>query len=193
MPAKFLKSVTSAADIPKSGKPQIALVGRSNVGKSSLINHLAGAKELARTSARPGLTQTLNLYDFDGRYLLVDLPGYGYSAADPSQAQHFAGMIGDYLSEAEQLKLVLLIVDARIGLTDSDRHAFAQLREEKIPFVVVLNKVDKLSNAVVIQALRPLRAVNPEISFLTHSTSSSKGLGEIRDVIERAVRAAATK
>ncbi|MBI4458037.1 ribosome biogenesis GTP-binding protein YsxC [Candidatus Uhrbacteria bacterium] len=189
MLAIFLKSAFRPADLPKSNKPQIAMLGRSNVGKSSLINHLAGAKNLARTSAQPGLTQAINLYEFDGRYLLVDLPGYGYSRAKRSKGKGFAGMLSDYLSEAKRLKLVLLIIDGRHGLMENDRYALDQLLRQEIRFVVVFNKVDKLSNSAAAQGLRQVQAEFPDINFIPHSTADGKGLGEIRDAIERAVRA----
>ncbi|MEK9152485.1 MAG: ribosome biogenesis GTP-binding protein YihA/YsxC [Patescibacteria group bacterium] len=190
MPAEFLKSALRAADIPKSSKPQIAMVGRSNVGKSSLINHLAGKKNLAHSSTTPGLTRTINVYEFDGRYLLIDLPGYGFSRANRTGGKGFEGMIGDYLSEAAMLKLVLLIIDGRHGLTASDTDILGQLLTHEIPFVVVFNKIDKLSNSAATQALRRIQAKHPAAKFIPHSTVSGKGIGEIRDEIERAVRAA---
>ncbi|MDD5251604.1 MAG: ribosome biogenesis GTP-binding protein YihA/YsxC [Patescibacteria group bacterium] len=193
MPAKFLKSVVNAADIPETNRPQIAMVGRSNVGKSSLINHLAGAKNLARTSSEPGLTQTINLYEFDGRYLLVDLPGYGFHRAKRAKSEGFGPMIADYLSNADRLKLVLLIVDARLGLTDRDHYVLRQLQEQEIPLVVIVNKVDKISNSDVTLALRRLKTEYPGVEFIPHSTVTGKGLGEIRDAIERTVRAHGVK
>jgi len=188
MPAVFLKSAFRAADLPTSEKPHIAMLGRSNVGKSSLINDLVGGEKLARTSAQPGLTQSINLYECDKRYLLVDLPGYGFSRAKRSGGQGFAGLIGEYLSEAAQLKLVLLIIDARQGFMESDRYALDQLRSQNIPFVVVFNKIDKLSGSAAAVAVRELRAGQPEITIIPHSTVNGRGTGEIRDAIERAVR-----
>lgn len=193
MLATFLKSAITPADIPTTTKPQIAMLGRSNAGKSTLINRLAGVKTLARTSAKPGLTRTINLYDFDGRYLLVDLPGYGYSRGKSTGHAGFSRMISDYLSEAEPLKLVLLIVDARIGMTESDLHALKQLQHHSLPFVVVFNKIDKLSNGAAAQALRKTAVDHPDVVIIPHSSVSGKGLGELRDAIEKAVRAAASE
>jgi GTP-binding protein len=192
MPAIFLKSAFKPADIPESDKPQIALLGRSNVGKSSLINHLAGVKNLARVSATPGLTQAINFYEFDGRYLLVDLPGYGFSIAARSRGKGFEEMIGDYLSEAKQLKLVLLIIDGRRGLQDSDRYALDQLQGQEVPHTIVFNKVDKVSNSEAALSMRRIRDEYPGLTCISHSTAGSTGLGELRDAIERAVREAAT-
>ncbi|MFA6603453.1 MAG: ribosome biogenesis GTP-binding protein YihA/YsxC [Patescibacteria group bacterium] len=190
MPAVFLKSAFRAADLPASEKPQIAMLGRSNVGKSSLINDLVGVKKLARTSAQPGLTQSINLYECDKRYLLVDLPGYGFSRAKRSAGRGFAGLIGEYLSEAAQLKLVLLIIDARQGFMESDRYALDQLQMQDLPFVIVFNKIDKLSSSAAAAAIRDLRADRPELQIIPHSAVNGQGTGEIRDAIERAVRAA---
>jgi GTP-binding protein len=192
MPAIFLKSAFQPSDLPKSEKPQIALLGRSNVGKSSLINHLAGAKNLARVSATPGLTQAINLYEFDGRYLLIDLPGYGFSMAARSRGQGFEAMIGDYLSQARQLKLVLLVVDSRRGLQDSDRYALDQLQGQELPHAIVFNKVDKLSNPEAARSMRQIREEYPTLTCIPHSIMNSVGLGELRDVIERAVRGASS-
>ncbi len=192
MNAVFLKSVLRAADIPESNKPQIALLGRSNVGKSSLINRLAGAKGLAYSSNTPGLTQTVNLYEFDGRYLLVDLPGYGFARAKPGHHEGFAPLIGAYLSEAERLKLVLLIVDARHDLAESDRHAIGQLIEERIPFVIVLNKTDKVSRSAAVLGRKKIETAYPGAKVIAHSMVTGEGLGEIRDAIARAVREAAS-
>ncbi len=185
MLAKFLSSSIRVADMPKSSKPQIAMVGRSNVGKSSLINHLAGAKSLARTSAKAGLTQTINVYDFD-RFHLVDLPGYGFSRAQRSQGRGFEDMIGAYLSDAPNLKLVFLIIDSRLGFTDSDQELLEQLKEEAIPFVVIFNKVDKLSKSALASALRNLKIEHKDVRFIPHSFEGS--LGELRDAIEIATR-----
>lgn len=175
--------------MPESNKPQIAMLGRSNVGKSSLINHLAGLKGLARTSAKPGLTQTINVYEFYGRYHLVDLPGYGFSRKARSKGEGFERMLGDYLSDAELLKLVLLVIDGRHGLTERDQHVLDTLLEQKIPFVIVLNKIDKVSNSAAAMALTKIKTAHPEIRLIPHSIVTGKGLGEIREAIETVVRA----
>lgn len=187
MPAVFLTSVIRSADIPKRNKPQICMLGRSNVGKSSLINHLAGAKNLARVSAQPGLTQTINLYEFDGRYFLVDLPGYGFSRKQRSQGRGFEDMISDYLSTSERLKLVLLIIDGRHGLTESDRQVLGELVKQKKPFVIIFNKVDKLSKSAGAVSLKKLRTEFPDVPIIPHSVSGA--LGAIREAIDRVVRA----
>jgi GTP-binding protein len=190
MIARFLKSVVAVSDIPASSAPEVALLGRSNVGKSSLINHLANAKELAFTSAKPGHTQTINLYDFDGKFRLVDLPGYGFHRIKRSAGKGFLEMVGAYLSHSPKLALVLLIIDARHGMMDSDVDAQEQLVASEMPYAIVLNKTDKISNSDTALALRRLRDAFPDVPVIPHSTENSKGLGEIRTAIEDAIRAA---
>lgn len=190
MTATFLKSAFRVTDLPADDKPQIALAGRSNVGKSSLINHLGRSKKLARTGSRPGLTQSMNVYDFDDRYYLIDLPGYGYSSADRSRGKGLGGMIADYLSDAEALKLVLLLIDGRHGVLENDQLMLGQLAEQGIPFAIIFNKTDKLSRSAIADGLRRLRGAYPEVQCLPHSVEDSTGLGEITAAINQAIRAA---
>lgn len=188
MPTTFLKSATNLEQLPTDTKPHIALVGRSNVGKSSLLNHLTGEKGLARVSAEPGRTQTINLFNVDNRFYLVDLPGYGFAKTSKAKRQDFAGMLRDYLWQAEQLRLVLLIIDARLGPTDLDRDMLGYLASGKIPVVMVVNKIDKLSNSESINLQRKLEAEYPYLPFIPHSNVTGKGRGEIWDTIEQVVR-----
>lgn len=186
--ATFLKSATRLEDLPQDSKPHIAMVGRSNVGKSSLINHLSNQKNLARVSAEPGRTQTINLFNVDGRFYLVDLPGYGFAKTSKAKREDFAGMLRDYLWQTEKLKLVLLIIDARIGPTDLDRDMLAYLASGRIPVALIVNKIDKLSNSESIQLQRMLEATYPQINFIPHSNVTGQGRGEIWQTIEQAVR-----
>lgn len=186
--ATFLKSATKLEELPQNDRPHIAMVGRSNVGKSSLLNHLAGQKGLARVSSEPGRTQTINLFDVDKRFYLVDLPGYGFAKTSKAKRQDFSGMLRDYLWQAEQLKLVLLIIDARIGPTDLDRDMLAYLDSGRIPVALIINKIDKLSNSESIQLQRTLESTYPQINFLVHSNVTGVGRGEIWQTIEKAVR-----
>lgn len=190
MAITFLKSATKLEELPNDNKPHIAFVGRSNVGKSSLLNHITGQKDLARVSAEPGRTQTINLFNVDGRYYLVDLPGYGFAKTSKAKRQDFAGMLRDYLWQAQQLRLVLLMIDARIGPTDLDRDMLEYLAAGKIPTLLIVNKIDKLSNSESINLQRMLESQYPQISFIPHSNVTGKGRGEILDVIEQMVRSA---
>ena len=188
MSAIFLKSAFSLKDIPRTNRPQIATVGRSNVGKSSLINHLTHTKGLARVGKKPGLTQSMNLYDVDERYYLIDLPGYGYARTSKKGNRDLEAMIENLLSDSELLKLVLLIIDSRHGFTKSDQHVFEQLQEMKLPFVVVFNKVDKLSNSARTLALKNIRNEHPDVTFIPHSINDTKGLGDLQAAINQTIR-----
>lgn len=190
MPAVFVKSITDLAYLPPGNKPQIALVGRSNVGKSSLVNRLTGQKGLARVSASPGHTQTINFYEIDGRFFLVDLPGYGFTRHSKTKHAEFGELINDYLSNVKQVALVLLVIDARIGLTDSDRMMQEALALFEIPTVMILNKMDKLTRGESSALMRTVAAAYPDTKTFTHSTATSKDRGEILAEMERAVRAA---
>ena len=188
MLATFLKSAVRLEDLPKSDKPHIAFVGRSNVGKSSLLNHLVNQKNLARVSSEPGRTQTINLFDADGRCFLVDLPGYGYAKTTKEKRRGFLGMISDYLWQAQQLKLVFLVMDARVGLTDLDREMLAYLQSGRIPFAIIINKIDKLARSESIRLFQSLEANIPDALLLPHSIITGEGRGEIWQEIERAIR-----
>lgn len=183
MQVKFLKSLTRLEDMPRSEKPQIAFVGRSNVGKSSLINHLCNQKNLARVSAEPGRTRTINIFDVDNKFFLVDLPGYGYAKASKDKRQEFLGMLNDYLGSTEQLKLVFLIIDARIGPTDLDREMLNYLKSNGTPFVLILNKADKLSKSESANLVHTLEAAYPNVELILHSNISGQGRNEILEAI----------
>lgn len=190
MSAVFTKSITDLAHLPEGNKKHIALVGRSNVGKSSLVNHLTGQKGLARVSAAPGHTQTINFYEVDNRYFLVDLPGYGFARSSKAKQAVFADMINDYLTNAKHLALVLLVVDARLGPTDSDKMMEGALADAHIPTVMILNKMDKLTRAQSTTLVRTLAAEYPHMKLISHSITTSAGRGEILEEIGKALRAA---
>lgn len=143
--AEFIKSAAKPKDYPPPGLPEVAFVGRSNVGKSSLINVLAGRKGLVRTSSTPGRTQLINFFDINGILTLVDLPGYGYAKAPPALRKQWGPMIESYLSLRESLKAVVLILDIRRVPSDGDLQMLRWLEMYNIPPIIVLTKCDKLS------------------------------------------------
>jgi GTP-binding protein len=143
--AEFIKSAAKQKDYPPPGLPEVAFVGRSNVGKSSLINVLAGRKGLVRTSSTPGRTQLINFFDINGILTLVDLPGYGYAKAPPELRKQWGPMIEAYLASRESLKAVVLILDIRRVPSDGDLQMLRWLEMYNIPPIIVVTKCDKLS------------------------------------------------
>ncbi len=143
--AVFIKSAVKPRDFPPSQLPEVAFVGRSNVGKSSLINVLANRKALVRTSSTPGRTQLINFFDINGILTLVDLPGYGYAKAPPELRRQWGPMIETYLAGRENLRAVVLILDIRRTPSAGDMEMLGWLERYGIPPLIVLTKCDKLS------------------------------------------------
>ena len=141
----FIKSAAKAKDYPVSELPEVAFVGRSNVGKSSLVNVLVNRKNLVRTSSTPGRTQLINFFDVNGRLVLVDLPGYGYAKAPPELRKQWGPMIETYLAKRENLRAVVLILDIRRIPSDGDLDMLGWLESYNIPPIIVLTKCDKLT------------------------------------------------
>ena len=143
--AEFIKSAVKPKDYPATPLPEVAFVGRSNVGKSSLINVLVNRKSLVRTSSTPGRTQLINFFDVNGRLVLVDLPGYGYAKAPPELRKQWQPMIETYLAQRENLRAVVLILDIRRIPADGDLQMLRWLETYGIPPIIVVTKCDKLS------------------------------------------------
>ncbi len=142
---RFAAAAAERAQLPPAGLPEIAFAGRSNVGKSSLVNALTGRKSLARTSNTPGRTQTLVFFDLAGRLGIVDLPGYGYAKVSRTRSAAWAALTRDYLAGRATLRRLCLLVDARHGLKDSDSELADLLDRAAVVYQVVLTKIDKLA------------------------------------------------
>jgi GTP-binding protein len=140
----FVKSASDLRDLPDSSMPEIAFAGRSNVGKSSLLNAVAGIKRLAKVSNTPGRTQLLNYFTVDDEFYLVDLPGYGYAKASKTKVEEWNKLVRKYLRGRANLRLVLILIDSRHGLKDSDREVMKMLDEAAVSYQIVLTKLDKL-------------------------------------------------
>ncbi|MDP5272687.1 ribosome biogenesis GTP-binding protein YihA/YsxC [Chengkuizengella axinellae] len=177
--AEFIISAVGPDQYPEDGLPEIALAGRSNVGKSSLINKLINRKNLARTSSQPGKTQTLNYYRINSDLYFVDLPGYGYAKVSKSRRQEWGEMIERYLTEREQLKAVMHIIDLRHPPTKDDQAMYEWLVYQEIPRLVITTKADKISknkrnkHLKIIKDTLNLEKGDPILMF-----SSEEGLGK---------------
>ena len=177
---RFIAGAAHPGALPAETQPEIAFIGRSNVGKSSLVNALTGRRMLARTSNTPGRTQQLNFFDLGGRLMLVDLPGYGYAAVSKSAMRDWAALIRHYLGQRASLRRACLLIDARRGITETDQPMMALCDEAALSYQVVLTKTDavgptalaKITEAVTAELQRH-RAAHPEI----HLTSAEKRAG----------------
>jgi GTP-binding protein len=140
---RFIAGTTTAEALPPAGLPEVAFAGRSNVGKSSLINALTGHRALARVSHTPGRTQQINFFDLGGRLMLVDLPGYGFAAVGRQQSGAWTRLIALYLRGRVRLRRLCLLIDARHGLKESDRKTMSELDRAALSYQIVLTKADK--------------------------------------------------
>jgi GTP-binding protein len=143
--AKFMASASDPASFPRDRRPEVAFIGRSNVGKSSLINSLLGVRGLARTSTTPGRTQAINFFLINESFTFVDLPGYGYAKVSQTQRRAWGRLVENYLAQRAQLVLSILIVDARHEPSPLDLQMQSWLRHFELPYLVVSTKIDKLS------------------------------------------------
>jgi GTP-binding protein len=186
--ARFVKSAKQANDFPKDRKPEIAFCGRSNSGKSSLLNALTNSNGLARTSASPGRTQLINFFLVDGQTYYVDLPGYGYAKVPKGIRDTWGEMIESYLRNREPLKLAIMLVDSRIPPTDSDQMMKKWLDHFGIPNLVVLTKSDKISRNELTKALRTCAQTLQTKEIIAFSALTNFGkdavLKKIRDAID---------
>lgn len=145
--AKFLKSVNSIKDIPKQELPELVLCGRSNVGKSSFINSLLQIKNLAKVGSTPGKTKFINYFLVNEKFYIVDLPGLGYAKVSKSEREKWQKLIFDFLQRTDKIKLVIHIIDSRRKPSDIDMQLSNILFKNNIPFIIVLNKIDKLKQS----------------------------------------------
>jgi GTP-binding protein len=155
--AEYVGSYVRQDQCPKDEKPEYAFIGRSNVGKSSLINSLVGRKELAKVSKKPGKTQTINYFLVNDDWYLVDLPGYGYAKVSQQQRASWLKMIEYYLSKRETLQCAFVLIDANIPLQANDLQFMSWLGEKQVPFVIVFTKCDRLSRNELEKNLKGIR------------------------------------
>jgi GTP-binding protein len=183
-PCDFMLGVADLSQLPDYSRPEIAFAGRSNVGKSSLINALTGRNHLAHASNTPGRTQQLNFFDLGGRLTLVDMPGYGYAKVSKEQRGQWEALIFDYLRGRPTLRCCLLLVDSRHGLKDSDEVLMEMLDRAAVSFRVILTKADKKAAGVeggVLAALKKHPAAYPDI--ITTSAEKGTGIPDLRALL----------
>jgi GTP-binding protein len=188
-PCDFVLGAADLAQLPEPDRPEVAFAGRSNVGKSSLINGLTGRKTLARTSNTPGRTQQINVFALGrediGRLYLIDLPGYGFAAAPKPQVARWTRLVNGYLKSRPGLRRVFLLIDARHGVKPPDAAVMANLDTAAVSYQAVLTKADKITAAeldgrlaATAETLRRHPAAHPEI--LATSVVKSLGIAELR-------------
>ncbi len=176
----FLTAAAREDQLPDLGLPEVAFAGRSNVGKSSLLNALTGRKTLARTSQTPGRTRQITFFGLDGRLVLVDLPGYGYARAARTEIESWSDLTRRYLTGRAELRRICLLIDARHGLKPSDRAVMADLDEAAASYQIVFTKTDKIgpeARETLIRRTAEALAKHPAAYPACLATSAVKGLG----------------
>jgi GTP-binding protein len=190
--ARFLTSAAEPRDFPPEAGPELAFAGRSNVGKSSAINALAGRRRLAFFSKTPGRTQTINFYDLGDGARLADLPGYGYASAPQSLRASWDALIGGYLTGRGSLRAVVVLMDARRPLTANDRQFLEWLRPVQASRLVLLSKSDKLTRAEQAETLAATRAALEATAMssevMLFSSKSGEGVEQARGLLQHWMR-----
>jgi len=185
---RFVYAAQRLDQLPVTAGPEVAFAGRSNVGKSSLLNALTGRRALARVSTEPGRTRQLNFFDLGGRLILVDMPGYGYARAGKAVKQDWQGLMFDYLRGRSSLRRVMLLLDARIEVKQADRAVMELLDRAAVTFQLVLTKIDgmkpaalagKQAEAVALARAHP--AAHPSVPLT--SSETNEGIAELRATI----------
>ena len=172
---KFEISAVKPAQYPKNNLPEIVLVGKSNVGKSSFINTMINRKKLARTSSEPGKTRQINFYNIDEKFYFVDLPGYGYSKMSKKEQEQVGKFIEEYLFNREQIALIIFLVDIRHNPTENDKLMYDYIIRSGLPCMILANKADKIAITKVENATKNIQKIlNPIGDISTFAFSSER-------------------
>ncbi len=173
--------------LPVNDKPEVAFAGKSNVGKSSLINALMNRKSLARTSAQPGKTQTINYYNVNDAIYFVDLPGYGYAKANENVKAQWGKMIEDYLHKSKQLKTVFLLIDIRHAPSENDRIMYDWITRNGYEPVIIATKLDKINRSQIQKQLKLIRTTlhtQEGTTIIPFSAETKQGRDEIYEILD---------
>ena len=188
---KFEVSAVSPKQYPKNDMPQIVLVGKSNVGKSSFINTMINRKSLARTSSEPGKTRQINFYNIDETFYFVDLPGYGYSKMSKQEQEKVGSFIEQYLVKSKNISLVIFLVDIRHNPTENDRLMYDYIIRSGLPFIILANKADKIAPTKVEGIVKDLqKQINPigDITMLPFSSEKKIYTEDVWNVIDEYIK-----
>lgn len=179
----FIKSVYSLKDLPKLRLPEVILCGRSNVGKSSFLNSLFNKKNLAKISSTPGKTRSINYYSIDDKFYIVDLPGYGYAKVSLKERKQWGQLVSDFIEKSGYITLAFHIIDSRHKPAELDIQLNSLLKFHNIPYIVILNKADKLNQSGLASSKKQIKEIFPELNFgynlLTYSSVNKTGRREV--------------
>jgi GTP-binding protein len=180
---KFIKSASGIKDLPKNKLPEVVLCGRSNVGKSSFINSLFKKKNLAKTSSTPGKTRTLNYFLVQNKFYIVDLPGFGYAKVSKTEREEWNKLIQSYFRNTDNIMYAIHLIDSRHEPTDLDILLNELLIDLEIPYIILLNKIDKCKQSEIAKAVKNIKSFFPNASVgdnvILHSAVTGKGRKEI--------------
>ena len=189
--ASYLKSAMKPEQYPGDGRPEIAFVGRSNVGKSTMLNVLLNKKGLAKTSKTPGKTQTVNFFDVNGKFYFVDLPGYGYARISKEVRQQWASVLTSYLTAQRPLRMVIVLMDSRHEPADQDFELLDLLEQSEVPSLIVATKCDKLRPKEIAASSRTIRKafeLDEDAAIIPFSAHSKQGLRDVWNVIDATLK-----
>lgn len=181
--AKFIQGIVGPADILSNGTPQIAFIGRSNAGKSSLLNTLTNSKKLAIASKTPGRTREINVFLINGTHYFMDLPGYGYAKAGGDTIKKIGDLISWYIFDSDYNAKIVLLIDAVVGPTKDDLHILQELEAEQKDIVIVANKVDKIKKSHYLKHMQGLRDKLPTHELIPFSSKTEVGVQELTDAL----------
>ncbi|MBX5318455.1 ribosome biogenesis GTP-binding protein YihA/YsxC [Staphylococcus caprae] len=183
---ELIISAVQKSQYPETEMAEVALSGRSNVGKSTFINSMIGRKNMARTSQQPGKTQTLNFFNIDEQLIFVDVPGYGYAKVSKVQREKFGKMIEEYLTQRENLQLVIQLVDLRHNPTEDDVLMYNYLKHFNIPTLVICTKEDKIAKGKVQKHIKNIKEkldLEPEDEIISYSSIKNSNQQQVWDII----------